>query len=47
MTEDYYKTKRSVEEYIRLAKDVNGSELIEKLKMFLPSKANLLEIGTS
>lgn len=46
MTEDYYKTKKSVEEYIRLAKDVNGGELIEKFKKFLPPKADLLEIGT-
>jgi cyclopropane fatty-acyl-phospholipid synthase-like methyltransferase len=46
MTKDYYKTKESVEEYIRLAKDVNGRELIEKLKEFLPSDSILLEIGT-
>ena len=46
MTEEYYKTKRSVEEYIKLAKDVNGSELIEKLKEFLPSRSSLLEIGS-
>ncbi|MGB0525459.1 MAG: class I SAM-dependent methyltransferase, partial [Flammeovirgaceae bacterium] len=43
---DYYKTKESVEEYIQLAKDVNGSELIEKLKHFLPLNASLLELGT-
>lgn len=46
MTGDYYKTKESVEEYIRLAKDVNGGELIEKLRSFLPSNSSLLEIGT-
>jgi len=46
MTEEYYKTKESVEEYIRLAKDVNGGKLIEKLKEFLQSKSTLLEIGT-
>jgi len=46
MTKKYYKTKESVEEYIRLAKDVNGGELIEKLKEFLPSESTLLEIGT-
>ena len=44
--EDYYKTKESVEEYIRLAKDVNGGELIKKLKNFLPLNSTLLEIGT-
>lgn len=46
MTGDYYKTKKSVKEYIRLAKDVNGRNLIEKLKEFLPPKSSLLEIGT-
>ncbi len=46
MTKDYYRTRESVEEYIRLAKDVNGSELIKKLKRFLPSNSTLLELGT-
>ena len=46
MTTDYYKTKESVEEYIKLAKDVNGVVLIDKLKEFLSAKSNLLEIGT-
>ena len=46
MTTDYYKTKESVKEYIQLAKDVNGSELIEKLKAFLPPKSTLLELGS-
>jgi hypothetical protein len=46
MTGDYYKTKESVKEYIRLAKGVNGGELIKKLKNFLPLNSTLLEIGT-
>ncbi len=46
MTGDYYKTKESVDEYIRLAKGVDGGELIKKLKSFLPLKSSLLEIGT-
>jgi len=46
MAEDYYNTKESVEEYIRLAKDVNGAELIAKFKRFLPSNSIILEIGT-
>ena len=46
MAKNYYKTKETVDEYIRLAKDVNGGDLIEKLKVFLPSDASLLEIGT-
>ncbi len=43
---EYYKTKESVEEYINLAKDVNGKELIEKLKEYLTFNAVLLEIGS-
>lgn len=46
MEEAYYKTKESVEEYIKLAKDVNGKFLIEKLKQILPSNSKLLEIGS-
>ncbi len=46
MSKDYYKTKESVEEYIELAKDVNGAELIEELKKYLPAKSKLLEIGS-
>ncbi|MFT6500437.1 MAG: trans-aconitate methyltransferase [Crocinitomicaceae bacterium] len=46
MATDYYKTKKSIEEYIRLAQDVNGGKLIDKLKEFLPTNSNLLEIGT-
>lgn len=42
----YYKTKASVEEYIKLAKDVNGAALIEKLKQVLPTNSILLEIGS-
>lgn len=46
MAGDYYKTKESVEEYIQLSKDVNGSELIEELKSFLLPHSRLLEIGS-
>ncbi len=46
MVGEYYKTKESVQEYIKLAKDVDGSQLIEKLKQVLPEKSNLLEIGS-
>lgn len=42
----YYNTKESVEEYIELAKDVNGAELIEILKQVLPINSSLLEIGS-
>jgi cyclopropane fatty-acyl-phospholipid synthase-like methyltransferase len=43
---DYYKEKESVEEYIHLAKDVNGTQLIEKLKMHLNQGSKLLELGS-
>lgn len=46
MNGEYYKTKESVEEYIELAKDVNGAQLIEKLKQVLPLNSNVLEIGS-
>ena len=46
MNENYYKTKESVEEYIKLAKDVNGEQLIEKLKSYLMSNSLVLEIGS-
>lgn len=46
MKGDYYKTKESVEEYIRLSKDVSGIQLIEKLKQILPHHSMLLEIGS-
>ena len=46
MCTKYYKTKESVDEYIKLAKDVNGSSLIDRLKEFLPKNSLLLEIGS-
>lgn len=46
MAKGYYQTKESVEEYIRLAKGVDGGALIEKLKEFLPANSSLLEIGS-
>ena len=45
MTE-YYKTKESVEEYILLAKDVNGQELINQLEKYLSKNSRILEIGS-
>lgn len=42
----YYQTEDSVKEYIELAKEVNGKDLIEKLKTLLVSNAKLLEIGS-
>lgn len=46
MAKGYYHTRESVEEYIRMAEDVSGVRLIEKLKLFLPVSATLLELGS-
>ncbi len=46
MEREYYKTKESVNEYIKLAIDANGSQLIEKLKNILPLDSTLLELGS-
>ena len=46
MSDDYYHTKASVQEYITAAKDVNGAKLIERLGRFLPNGSTLLELGT-
>lgn len=46
MSNAYYTTKESVEEYIQLAKDVNGKQLIDKLVKILPPGSSLLEIGS-
>lgn len=46
MDSAYYHTKESVEEYIRLAADVHGGDLIAKFKEYLPANATLLEIGS-
>ena len=42
MEGEYYKTKESVDEYIQLAKDVNGKQLIEKLEKVLQPNSVLL-----
>ena len=46
MAEEYYKTKESVKEYIELAKEVNSSEIILKMKLFLPQGSSVLELGS-
>ena len=46
MQQEYYKNKSSVEEYIELAKDVSGAQLIEKLEQVLPTDSTILEIGS-
>lgn len=46
MQGDYYNTKETVTEYINLAKDVSGKQLIEKLEQVLPTNSKVLEIGS-
>ena len=42
----YYNTKESVDEYIKLALDYDGKQIIIQLKKFLPAGSDLLEIGS-
>jgi 2-polyprenyl-3-methyl-5-hydroxy-6-metoxy-1,4-benzoquinol methylase len=46
MNDNYYQTKESVEEYIKLAIGVDGRQLIKKLKKYLLPNSCLLEIGS-
>ena len=46
MKGNYYKTEESVNEYIELAKDVDGREIINKLTPFLEDNMSILEIGS-
>ncbi|MDG1334145.1 MAG: class I SAM-dependent methyltransferase [Crocinitomicaceae bacterium] len=46
MEGEYYHTKESVEEYVNLAKDVSGKQLIDKLNDYLEDDSALLEIGS-
>jgi len=46
MKNDYYNDKESVDQYIEMAKDVNGGALIDKLKTFLPAGSSVLELGS-
>ncbi len=46
MKGEYYKTKESVDDYILLANDVNGKQLINKLEKVLLANSILLEIGS-
>lgn len=46
MSEEYYHTPESVQEYIRLSKDVSGKNLIAHLKKHLAPQSHLLELGT-
>lgn len=46
MEKPYYHSQESVEEYIRLAKGVDGSAHIAKLIPYLTKGAKILELGT-
>jgi len=43
---NYYNTKESVEEYINMARGHDGKQIISKLKAYLPTGSDLLEIGS-
>lgn len=46
MSEAYYHTEESVNEYIELAKEVNSQPLINRLTAFLSTGASVLELGS-
>jgi cyclopropane fatty-acyl-phospholipid synthase-like methyltransferase len=46
MSTSYYQNKESVNQYIKLAKDVNSIKLIEKFKPYLNLQSTLLELGS-
>ncbi len=46
MESSYYDSPQSVQDYIKAAKDSNGSMLIERIKPFLPEGSSMLEIGS-
>ena len=45
MTDHYYLTKQTVNEYIKMAKGFDERDLIEKLKGFLPGHSSVLKLG--
>jgi len=46
MSDRYYHTKASVEEYIKMAEGYDGKELIEVFEKYLPTQSTLLELGS-
>lgn len=46
MSDKYYHTKTSVDEYIKMAEGYDGAELIEVFKKYLPDQSTLLELGS-
>ena len=41
----FFDTEKGVEEYLKMAEDFDGAELIRILEKFLPAKSSVLEIG--
>lgn len=46
MQSSYYKDKKTVEEYIKMAENVDGSFIISKLDSIINSNSSILEIGS-
>lgn len=46
MKKDYYNSRESVENYIKISQGFDGKELINQLKTFLPKGSSILELGT-
>lgn len=46
MEENFYHTKETVAEYTKQAAGYDGQKLIENMRIFLPDKSTLLELGT-
>lgn len=41
----YFKNKKNVDEYIKMADGYDGKDIIEKLKKYLPDGSTILELG--
>lgn len=46
MSDTYYSQPESVQEYIQLAKDVSGQQIIDAFQNYLPALSTLLELGS-
>jgi len=46
MSKEYYHTKESVEEYIRMADGYDGKHIIKRLEKYLSADSELLELGS-
>ncbi|MBC8346186.1 MAG: class I SAM-dependent methyltransferase [Candidatus Marinimicrobia bacterium] len=46
MTDHFYLTQKTVNEYIKMAKGFDGRDIIKKLKVFLPEHSSVLELGS-